>query len=257
MEVREIVNLTGKTALVTGASGGIGASIARTLANAGAAVAVHCRSNQRAGQEVVDDILASGGDVWPVVADITRSSDVTALIETIQNRCGGLDILVNNAGAHVVKKPLEEIDDEAIFQVFQINLVGAIYVTRAALPLLRGADEASIVNVSSIAAQSGGSTGSGLYAAAKGGLEAFTRSMAKELAPRIRVNAVSPAAVPSAFHDAVTSEQRWEKLQQATPLKRLGRAEDTANVVLFLVGKGATYLTGQVIQVSGGRELSY
>lgn len=251
------IALTGRVALVTGASGGIGSAISRLMAQAGATMVIHYYRNETSAQELTREISTMGGEGWPIQADLSSSNDVERMINDIAERYGKLDILVNNAAAHLHKRPLEHLTYDEIREVLDVNLIAPVFVTKAATPLLKRAPAAAIINISSIAAISGGTTGSNLYAAAKGGLESLTRSLAKELAPTIRVNAVSPAAVPTEFHRNVTSAERWRALEDAVPLKRLGTTEDTAWAVLFLASDAASYINGQVIQISGGRDLCF
>lgn len=249
--------LDGKCALVTGASRGIGADIAAVLAMAGARVGVHYRSHKAEAVRVSDAIEEGGGNAFTLQGDITESEQVSGMLRQFEAKCERMDILVNNAGALGEKQRLEDASDALIEDVLAVNLVGAMYTIRGALPLLRRAEQPVIINITSIAASSGGSVGSSLYAAAKGGLESLTRSLAKELSPKIRVNAVAPAAVPTEFHEGQISAERWERIESATPRQRLATGKDPAFAVLFLCSAGSDYITGQVLQVNGGRDLSY
>ena len=152
---------------------------------------------------------------------------------------------------------IEDFSNELIELVIHLNFHAALYSTRAAIPLLRNGTKPSIINISSIGARNGGAIGSVLYSAMKGALISFTRGLAKEVAPEIRVNALAPAAVPTDSVRQNYTEEDLARLAQAAPLKRLGRGEDTAAAVVFLCGTGASYITGEVLDVSGGRRFVF
>jgi len=250
-------SLRGKRAVVTGAGRGIGRCIAQALSAAGAEVLVHFYNSEDAAGETVEAIAGSGGDAWSARADLTDSDQVSALFSEIDARWGSLDILVNNAGSLIDRCRVEDLSDDLIESVIRTNFHTALYCCRAAIPLLRKGSLPSIVNISSIAAHNGGADGSTLYAAMKGALVSFTRGLAKELGPEVRVNAVAPAAVLTDFLKENISRQRLERITEATPMSRLGRGEDTAAAVVFLCGAGSSYITGELIDVSGGRKLAF
>ncbi len=256
-------SLKGKRAVVTGASRGIGRSIAEALACAGAEVLVHYNTNEEQARLVVDGIHAKHGEAsscqatWSCQADLTDPEQVKRLFNKVEEKWGALDILVNNAGSLIRRCRIEELTNELIESVIRLNFHAALFSSRAAIPLLRKGISPSIINVSSIGARNGGATGSVLYSAMKGALVSFTRGLAKEIAPDIRVNAIAPAAVPTDSVRENYSEEDLKRLAEATPMKRLGRGEDTAAAVVFLCSTGASYITGEVLDVSGGRRFVF
>src|SRR5262245_51844347 len=192
--------LTGRRALVTGAGRGIGRAIAESLAGAGAEVLVHYHSSEQSAREVVEAINKSGGRAWSAGADLTEPADVRALFETIARRWDALDILVNNAGDLIERKKVAEFSDDLLERVFKLNFNSAVYVTRSAIPLLRRSTNSNIINLSSVAAHNGGANGATIYAASKGAIHTWTRGLARELAPEIRVNGISPGVALTDFH---------------------------------------------------------
>lgn len=249
--LQENFGLSGKRALVTGASRGIGRAIAEALAGAGAEVLVHFRSSEATAREVVEHIKSSGGKADLLQADLSDSAQASTLLAKVEERWGALDILVNNAGALVKRIPIAELPDDVIEQVLGANIHSAIYTTRAAIPLLEKGVDPIIINLSSVAAHNGGSPGATFYAATKGAIHTWTRGLSKELAPRIRVNAIAPGVALTDFH-VHTSPEALEKFQASTPLQRLGTPEDHGAAAVFLCGKGASYITGEVIEINGG-----
>jgi len=244
--------LQGRRALVTGAGRGIGRAIAEALASAGAEVCVHYHASADAASEVVNAITAAGGKAWCARADLTVASQANDLLSEVGKRWGGLDILVNNAGDLVQRSPVEKFTDELLDQVLRVNVHSAIYATRAAIPLLRKGKHPSIINLSSVAAHNGGANGATIYAAAKGAIHTYTRGLAKELAPDIRVNGIAPGVALTDFHRKHSTEQNLTTIASNTPLKRLGQPEDHAAAAVFLCGAGASFVTGEVIEINGG-----
>ncbi len=246
--------LQGKVALVTGASKGIGAGIARELATAGAAVVVNYASDQTGAQSVVDTITTAGGRAIAIQADVAKSADVAWLFERAEAAFGALDILVNNAGVYQAM-PVAELTEEEFHRQINVNLLGPLLTIRESLKYF-SPDGGSIINIGSVASRSH-SPGYSIYCASKAGLDAMTGVFAKELAPRrIRVNSVNPGATLSegtkeAGLYGVGSD--FEKqLVAMTPLGRMGTPEDIARVVSFLASDDSGWLTGEVILASGG-----
>jgi len=250
--LREQFGLDGKKALVTGASRGIGRAIAVALASAGADVVVHYNRGKKEAAQTVAQIEEAGGKAWSVSADLTKGADADALIKDAAEHLGGLDILINNAGALLQRCAIAEAPDSLIDQVIQVNVHSAIYTCRAAIPLLREGNQPSIVNLSSIAAHTGGANNATLYASAKGMIHTYTRGLAKELAPKIRVNAIAPGVIDTDFHKSITSDQAMAQFGKSAPLKRLGLAEDCAPAAVYLCSKAASFITGEVIEINGG-----
>ena len=246
------MTLQGKTALVTGATTGIGRAIAQRFAREGAHVAVNFRSSREAADQLVAQIRAAEGAAIPVAADVSVESEVSAMFEQVARELGRLDVLVNNAGwsTRIPHRKLDELTDDIWDQTFDVNLRGLFYCVRAATPLLREQPGAAIVNVASVA----GSTGVGssmAYAAAKAGVITMTKSLARALAPEIRVNAISPGLIRTHFAGRPNSSSDFTAEEMATPLKRLATVDECAEVALFLASS-ATAITGQTILVDGG-----
>jgi NAD(P)-dependent dehydrogenase (short-subunit alcohol dehydrogenase family) len=245
-------SLGGKRALVTGAGRGIGKAIAEALAAAGAEVLVHYNKSKAPAAATVAQIQAAGGKAWTLGADLTDSRQVKTLFDRIAERWEALDILVNNAGDLVQRSKVAEFTDELLEKVVRVNFHSAVYVTRAAIPLLRRGNEPSIINLSSVAAHNGGNNGATVYGATKAAVHTFTRGLAKELAPDIRVNAISPGVAHTDFHKTHSTPEALANVVQNTPMKRLGTAEDHGAAVVFLCSRGASYIHGEVIEINGG-----
>jgi 3-oxoacyl-[acyl-carrier protein] reductase len=248
------LNLTGKVALVTGASRGIGRAIALALAEQGAAVAVHYRGQAEAGQSVVDTILANSGRAIALQADLAQPDAPDALVRHVTDHLGQPDILVNNAG-EFTDSSVAEMTDEMWAQTLTLNLTAAFACVRACLPGMKARGWGRIISLTSQAAYSG-SSNHAHYAAAKAGLAGLSYSLAKEVgAEGITVNLVAPGRiVTDMLADHIpTREAEW--LQQ-TPLRRLGQPEEVAGAVVFLASNAASYITGATIHVNGGLYMS-
>ncbi|MHB8954551.1 MAG: SDR family NAD(P)-dependent oxidoreductase [Pirellulaceae bacterium] len=243
-----------KVALVTGASKGIGAGIAKELAAAGAAVVVNYASDRTGAESVVDAITATGGRATAIQADVAKSADVAELFERAKEAFGSLDILVNNAGVYQAM-PVEELTETEFRREINVNLLGPLLVIRESLRHF-GSDGGSIINIGSGASRSH-PPGYSIYSASKAGLDAVTGVLAKELAPRkIRVNSVNPGATLSEGTKAAglygVGSDSEKQLVAMTPLGRMGTPEDIAKIVAFLASDDSGWLTGEVILVSGG-----
>ena len=242
--------LANKTALVTGASRGIGRATALELAKAGAKVAVNYAGNRAAAEEVVAMIEAAGGQAFMVQADVGDAAAVDAMVKAVVGRFGSIDILVNNAGItrdNLIMRMKEEDWDAVI----HTNLKGIFNCTKLVSKVMMKQRYGRIVNMTSVVGVMG-NAGQSNYAAAKAGVIGFTKSMAKELASRnINVNAVAPGYIATDM-TADLPEQAKTDLQSQIPLQRLGNPADVASAVLFLVSPGADYITGQTLHVDGG-----
>jgi 3-oxoacyl-[acyl-carrier protein] reductase len=241
-------DLKDKRILVTGGVTGIGGAASRALAQAGAKVLAQYLGGGTEAAEL------AGRGIATVRLDLLERRAPARLIAEAQERLGGIDVLVNNAGGMVERRLIAEFDDELYERVLDLNIRQLVDCCRAVIPLFRKQGSGNIINVSSIAARSGGSAGSGIYAGAKGFVSAVTKSMARELAPsNIRVNAVSPGTIHTAFHDRHSTPEKLEATRRQIPLGRLGTAEDCAGTFLYLASEEASgYVTGQVIEVNGG-----
>ncbi len=241
--------LDGRVAIVTGGSRGIGSAIAGLLAEHGAAVVVSGRDAARL-QNAVRDLEEHGASVHGVVADVARREDADRLVEAARERFGRLDLLVNNAGI-TRDGLLIRMKDDDWDRVMETNLRGAFLMTRAAAKSMVRQRSGRIINIAS-AAGAMGNAGQANYSAAKAGLIGFTKATARELAHwSILVNAVAPGLIDTDMAAAIPAEAR-EALLAQVPLKRMGSARDVAEVVGFLAGDGAAYVTGQVFHVNGG-----
>ncbi|WP_308639969.1 SDR family NAD(P)-dependent oxidoreductase [Paenibacillus silvisoli] len=249
------IDLVGKAALVTGASGGIGRAIASKLADAGAMVALNYLNSREAAEEAVVAIRAQGGTAVAIQADVARAEEAARLVEEAAAAFGRpVDLLINNAGQLIQRLPNEEMTEELYGQVMDVNLKSAVFVAKAAIPGMKAAGGGSIVNMTSVAAHNGGGPGASIYAASKAAVLAYTKGLAKELAASgIRVNAISPGFIgQTAFHAAFTPVAAREATIQSIPMRREGTPEDVAGIALFLVSGLSAYLTGETIEVNGG-----
>jgi len=240
--------LAGQTAIVTGAATGIGEAIARRLSKAGAAVAV-ADLKLDAAAAVARSI---GGEAFPLEIDISRSESVNAAVAAVMARRHQIDILVNNAGIAGKAAPLWEQTDDDWQSVIAVNLLGAVYCTRAVLPHMRERKYGRVVNIASIAGKEGNPNMSP-YSATKGAVIAFTKSVGKEVATEgICVNSVAPAVIRTHILDQLTPEQ-VDYMTQRIPMRRTGTTDEIAAVVHFLSSRDCSFVTGQCYDASGGR----
>ncbi len=242
--------LTGKTAIVTGGSRGIGRAIAVCLAAEGANVAVIYAGNTTAAEETLQAITDKGGNAISIQCDVANEDAVTAMVKQVKEQFGSVDILVNNAG--ITRDGLLMRMKTADWQaVLDTNLTGTFFCTKAVTKFMMKQRSGAIVNLTSVVGLTG-NAGQANYAAAKSGIIGFTKSVAKELASRgIRANAVAPGCIDTDM-TAVLSDAVKEEMLKTIPLGRVAQPEEVAKAVLFLVSDCASYITGQVLNVDGG-----
>jgi 3-oxoacyl-[acyl-carrier protein] reductase len=244
--------LQGKVAVVTGASKGIGAGIAKILAAEGAAVAVNYAQSREGADKVVAEIVAKGGKAVAIQADVAKAADVERLFSEVKSKFGPLDILVNNAGVYAFS-PIDAITEEDFHRHFNTNVLGLLLASKQAVANF-GPAGGSIINISSVVSRLA-PPASAIYTATKGAVDAITRVLAKELGPRkIRVNAINPGGVETeGTHTAGIIGSDFEAQMVAqTPLGRIGVPDDIAPVALFLASEDSRWITGETIVVSGG-----
>ena len=244
--------LAGKVAVVTGASKGIGAAIARHLAAEGAAVVVNYAASKAGAERVVGEIASKGGKAVAIQADVSQQDDIKRLFAESKKAFGKVDILVNNAGIFEFA-PLEAVTADHFHRQFNLNVLGLLLTTQEAAKHF-GPEGGSVVNISSVVATLAPPNAS-VYSATKAAVNAITRSLAQELGPRkIRVNAINPGMVETeGFHAAGFAESDFRKqVEASTPLGRIGQPQDIAPAVVFLASPDASWITGETLYISGG-----
>lgn len=247
------MRFSGKTAIVTGGSRDIGRAISVKLASEGANVVVNYFSNEADADTTLAEIAKTGGGkAIKVRADVSDAEQVDGLVEAARGAFGDeIGILVNNAGGLVARKTLAEMDEAFFNHVMQLNLTSTFLATRAAVPFMTSGS--AIVNLASIAGRDGGGGGASAYATSKGAVMTFTRAMAKELGPiGIRVNALCPGMIATAFHDKFTPDAARENVANATPLRRQGQADEIAAAVAFLASDQSSFVNGANLDINGG-----
>lgn len=250
------MKFAGKVAVVTGGSRDIGRAVCVKLGSEGASVVVNYNSNQADADATVAAVEAAGGKAIAVKADVTKPADVDALIAATREAFGDeIHVLVNNAGGLVARKTLQEMDEEFFNFVMQLNVTSTFLASKATVPFMK--EGAAIVNLSSLAGRDGGGGGAIAYATAKGAVMTMTRGLAKELGPKgIRVNALAPGMIATSFHDKFTPDAARENVANSTPLRRQGKAEETADLVAYLASDEASFITGTNVDINGGLAFS-
>lgn len=246
-------SLAHRVALVTGAGVGIGRATALLLAQAGATVGVHYHTSKARAEDVVRTIQAAGGSAFLLAGDLSLEEEAHRVVDQLVAQCGPLDILFNNAGSPIEMTPIESCSTDHWKRVFDVNVTSAFMVTRRAIPHLRKSSSGSIINNLSLSVQTGGSGGGGPYAAAKGALQVLTRTLARELAPQVRVNAIMPGVIATAHHATFSTPAKMDDYKKQTPLGRNGVAEEVAQAVLFLASDASRFMTGAILDINGGR----
>lgn len=245
-----------KVCIVTGGGRDIGRQVAIKLAAQGAAVCINYFGSAEGAQETVSIIEAAGGKAIALQGDMTKSADVDKLVGACVAAFGEhIHVLVNVAGGLVARKTMEEMDEDFWDTVMDLNVKSAFLVTKKVLQHMPAGG--TIVNFSSQAGRDGGGGGAIAYATSKGAIATFTRGLAKELGGKgIRVNALAPGMIDTGFHDKFTKPEIREKVAAATPLKREGRAEEVADLVVYLTSDASTFMTGTTIDINGGTYFS-
>lgn len=247
-------DLKDKTVLVTGASTGIGAAVAKGFARCGSKVAVHCGSSLEEATAVRQEISDGGGIAEVFQADVRSTDQIRELIASVVGKFGGLDILVCNAGGLVARRNLVELTGDFYDEVMTLNVRSVMDCCAAAAPYLIEAG-GNIIVTGSLAARMGGGGGASLYAGAKAAVENMVRNYARELADKgVRVNAVAPGTIYTLFHERHTPPETLDAIKSTIPMKRLGTAEDCVGTYLYLASDMMSgYVTGQVVQINGGQ----
>lgn len=243
--------LSGKVALVTGASKGIGAGIAKRLGAEGAAVVVNYASSREGAEQTVQSIATHGGQAWSVQGDFSKADEITRVFAEIERKHGKLDTLVNNAGVAGFG-PLDRVTPEEFYRIFNLNVLGLVLSTQAAVKLMH--EGGSVINIGSLAGSMPTAYGS-IYSASKAAVNNLPISLSKELGPKqIRVNALNPGLVITEGLQAsgFMQGERYEAAIKGTPLGRAGQPDDIGKIVAFLASDESYWVTGQLIQAAGG-----
>jgi 3-oxoacyl-[acyl-carrier protein] reductase len=250
-----VLDFRDQVVLVTGAGSGIGAAVAEGFGRLGAHVVVHYGHNREGAEKVAGAIQEAGGAASVVSADLSTPAGATKLVDDVVARHGRLDVLVNNAGDLLGRTPVSEMTDEHFARVMDLNTTSVFAACRQAIPAMKANGGGAIVNLTSVAARTGGAGGSVAYATSKGAVSTFTRGLAKELAQDgIRVNAVAPGVIVTPFHERNTAPAQMDAMVAGIPMGRTGTPEECVGTVLFLASSAMSgYITGQVIEVNGGQ----
>lgn len=247
-------DLTGQVALVTGASSGIGAATAMVLAEMGASVALGFHGNQSGAETTRAQVVAAGGKAIVVRADVRRADEVRAMVTRTAGELGPIDILVNNAGSLVSRQRLADVTENTWDDIYALNVRSVMLVSQAVAPGMVERGRGAIVNVGSIAGHNGGGPGAGAYASAKAAVMAYTKSVARELAPTgVRVNGVAPGVIDTPFHEAFSTPEMMKTFTSMIPMGRVGTSLECATVIAFLATQAASYLIGETIEINGGQ----
>ena len=254
----KLADLAGKAVLITGASTGIGAAVARAFAAQGALVGLHYNASAAAAAALAAEISAAGGKVHLIRADISTGAGARDAVDQAVAAFGRLDGLINNAGGMVRRISYELASESDYDQIMDLNARSVLVASSAAIPHLKAAaqgDSGFIINTTSIAARNGAGGGAGLYGSSKAFVSNVTRGMAKELIPfGIRVNAVAPGVIDTPFHERYSTEAQMKAMVASVPQGRAGLAEDCVGAFLFLASAALSgYIIGQVIEVNGGQ----
>ncbi len=243
-----------KTAVITGASSGIGRGIALKFASEGADVIVNYKQSKAKAEELVQEIIASGGEAYAIQADVANEQDIEKLVSEAHSHLGKIDIWVNNAGADILTGEGAGLDDNTkLQQLINIDLKGTMQCCWALVPIMQQQTRGVIVNMSwDLALHGFEGHNPQMFAAAKAGVMGFSRSFAKSYGPEIRVNVLAPGWIETAFAEEVMEKEYYEARLKEIPMGRFGTPEDVAEVAVFLASDESSYMTGEMIKVNGG-----
>jgi len=243
------LDLTGKVALITGASSGIGASTAQVFTELGAKVAIGYHRNRDGAEKV-----ASATGALAIHADVREESGIRAMVDTTVAKLGPIDILINNAGSLVERMKIREITAAKWDDIFRLNLTSAVLCSQAVVQSMIDRKSGVIVNIVSIAGRNGGGPGAMAYASAKAAMIAFTKGLAREMAPLgVRVNAVSPGVIDTPFHEVFSTPEMIRNFVAGIPMGRTGTPIECAKAIAFLASDAASYIAGETLEVNGGQ----
>lgn len=252
--MKNFIDFSGKVALVTGASSGIGAATAAVFAELGARVAIGYFNNREGAETVEREVTEAGGKAVAIRADVKKAAEIGTLVQKVTSQLGPIDILVNNAGSLIARLKSGDIDEERYSEVLDLNFKSAVFCTQAVAPAMIARKSGAIVNVTSIASHTGGGPGAGIYAAAKGALVSYTKALAKELAPHnIRVNAISPGVIQTPFHEKFSTPEMMRNFAAMIPLGRTGTPSECARAIAFLASDAASFIVGETLEINGGQ----
>jgi 3-oxoacyl-[acyl-carrier protein] reductase len=218
-------------------------------------VGVHFNTGKAEAEETLAVISEAGGDGMLLQTDLANAEQAMGLVNQLVTQTEQLDILVNNAGALLQRVKIEDCPLENWEKTLAVNLTGSFLVTQKAIPHLKASGNGAIINNLSLSVQTGGANGAGPYAIAKGGLQVMTRTLARELAPEVRTNAIMPGVIETRHHERFTSPERMDEYKKETPMDRNGQPDEVADTVLFLASDAARFVNGALLDINGGRFL--
>lgn len=247
-------DMTGRVALITGASTGIGRWSAVALAECGAAVAINYNKNLAGAEETKRMVEAGGGKAVIIQSDVSTKAGAVALADAARAQLGAIDILVNNAGDLMQRCSLQEFSEDLWDRVMDLNLKSVLLCSQTVMAEMIARRSGAIVNVGSIAGHHGGGPGAGVYATAKAGVHCLTKALAKEMAPHgVRVNAVAPGVIDTPFHERMSTPEMIKQFVGSIPMGRTGTSEECGRVIAFLASDAAAYIHGEMIEINGGQ----